>query len=202
MQMLEEDGTGSDDAHGRRLLQITRSEIARLERLVSDFLSYARPRPLELEAIPAVAVLERVADVLQGRSRSEGFAIVVEDSSDGATIEVDVAQIHQLLLNLADNAIEAIRDVGEPVLRLRAELRGHRVVLAVIDNGRGMSSEDVARASEVFYSKRKGGTGLGLAIVERIARGHDGSLAIASSPGEGTRVELSLERLSRQREAV
>jgi signal transduction histidine kinase len=193
MQMLEED-LGPDQGGSKgRLLQITRSEISRLERLVSDFLRYARPRALELEEVSAVSLLERVREMLQGRLRSAGAELEVEDRSRGARVRVDREQIHQLLLNLTENALQATRETSRPArVRLIVDQRPERVVLAVEDNGEGMAPEDIARASEVFYSKRKGGTGLGLAIAERIAKSHDGLLHIESTRGEGTRVEVEL----------
>jgi signal transduction histidine kinase len=200
MQMLEEELHGGGPAApiergagSRRLLQITRAEISRLERLVSDFLSYARPRGLELEELPARELLDRVHDVYRGRAALQGLRLEVQDNTGGARVRVDREQIHQLLLNLTENAVQATQE-GErpPHVRLVAERRQDRVALAVVDNGVGMTEEQRRRATEVFFSLRKGGTGLGLAIVDRIARSHDGSLAIESEPGEGTRVEVLL----------
>ena len=193
MQMLEEDLGHGDPARNGRLLRITRSEISRLERLVSDFLRYARPRQLDLEEVPAVTLLERAREVLAGRLRSLDIQVEIDDRSRGARVRVDREQLHQLLLNLLDNAIQATSETPERArVRMVVESRPDRVVLAVEDNGEGMDSEDIERASQVFYSKRKGGTGLGLAIAERIARSHDGGLRIESTRGEGTRVEVEL----------
>ena len=199
MQMLEEELDVSPAAAiergggSRRLLQITRAEISRLERLVSDFLSYARPRGLDLEELPARELLDRVHDVYRGRAALQGLRLEVEDNTAGARVRVDREQIHQLLLNLTENAVQATQ-VGDrpPSVRLVADRRQDRVALAVIDNGVGMTEEERRRATEVFFSMRKGGTGLGLAIVDRIARNHDGSLEIESEPGTGTRVEVLL----------
>ena len=85
MQMLEEeiDEHGSAPT-GKRLLSITRSELSRLERLVSDFLAYAKPRPLELEEVPAVRPLERMREVLAGEIQKRQVQIEIEDRSGGA----------------------------------------------------------------------------------------------------------------------
>ena len=197
MQMLEEELAGgkpsADRGGSRRLLQITQTEISRLERLVSDFLSYARPRGLELEELPARDLLERVHDVYRGRAALQGLRLEVADNTGGARVRVDREQMHQLLLNLTDNAVQATQGAERPPLvRLVADRRQDRVALVVEDNGIGMTDEERRRATEVFFSMRKGGTGLGLAIVERIARNHDGSVEIESQPGEGTRVEVLL----------
>lgn len=195
MQMLEEElGEGSGGAPtGGRLLAITRKEIGRLERLVTDFLSYARPRPLEIEELPAEELLGQVRDLLQGEARSRGVALAVEDRTGGAALRADPAQIRQLLLNLAQNALIAAEEAaGEPRVLLAAGRRGPAVELSVADNGPGIPAEERERIFDVFYSTRKGGTGLGLAIVERIARSHGGEVEVESEPGRGTTVRVVL----------
>ena len=195
MQLLEEEEreSHSPGASRRRLLGITRSEIQRLERLVSDFLSYARPRPLELERLPAVALLEHCLEVLAGEVEERGVRVEIEDRADGAEVRVDRAQMTQLLLNLAQNALAATHGSGRsPLVRLNCHRHGSRVVLEVIDNGSGIPSKEQEKIFELFYSTRKGGTGLGLAIVQRIARAHDAELAVQSTPGVGTSISVSL----------
>jgi signal transduction histidine kinase len=194
MQMLEEeiDEHGSAPT-GKRLLSITRSELSRLERLVSDFLAYAKPRPLELEEVPAAWPLERMREVLGGEIQNRRVQLEIEDRSGGARIRIDPAQMGQLLLNLAQNAFAAAEEAGRrPVLRLAASRQGPMVLLELTDNGVGMTEEEQAKIFELFYSTRKGGTGLGLAIVERIARAHGGRIAIRSSKGKGTTVSVEL----------
>jgi signal transduction histidine kinase len=174
MQMLEEeiDEHGSAPT-GKRLLSITRSELLRLERLVTDFLAYAKPRPLELEEMPAVRPLERVRELLAGEIQKRGAIVEVEDRSGGARVKVDPAQMSQLLLNLAQNSFAAVEEARRrPVLKLSAYRQGTAVCLELEDNGAGMSAEEQAKIFDLFYSNRKGGTGLGLAIVERIGGGH------------------------------
>jgi signal transduction histidine kinase len=194
MQMLEEelDEHGSAPT-GKRLLAITRSELSRLERLVSDFLAYAKPRPLELEEVPAVRPLERMREVLAGEIQKRQVQIEIEDRSGGAWIRIDPGQMGQLLLNLAQNAFAAAEEAGRrPMLKLAAHRQGSAVALELTDNGIGMTAEEQRKIFELFYSTRKGGTGLGLAIAERIARAHGGRLGIRSAKGVGTTVVVEL----------
>ncbi len=200
MQMLEEEMGEGGSAHsphsapaGKRLLSITRSEISRLERLVTDFLAYAKPRPLELEEMPAVRLLERLREVLAGEIQKRRAQIEVEDRSGGARVRVDPAQMNQLLLNLAQNAFSAAEEAGRaPVVKLAAYRQGPIVCLEMADNGAGMTSEEQAKIFELFYSNRKGGTGLGLAIVDRIVRAHGGRIGVRSAKGVGTSVIVEL----------
>jgi len=191
MQLLEEE-IGPQPAGSRRILSITRSEIARLERLVTDFLSYARPRPLEFEALPAARLLEHACTVLAAEAEERGVRVQLVDRSREALVRVDRAQIHQALLNLIHNAFTAMQDSGRPPQLLLAAERvaGGRVALDVIDNGVGVAREHRGRIFEAFYSTRKGGTGLGLAIVDRITRAHGAEIEIAPAEPHGTRVRL------------
>ncbi len=189
MQMLEEE---TSHAHGsrKRLLSITRSELRRLERLATDFLSYAKPRPLELEETPAIELLEQVVGVMSGEIQERGIAVEIEDSSAGAEVRVDRNQIKQLLINLTHNALAASEDSADAVVRLISRRAGSDVAFEVCDNGPGIPEEDQQRIFDLFYSTRKGGTGLGLAIVKRIARAHDIDLEVDSRPGAGTTMRL------------
>jgi signal transduction histidine kinase len=200
MQMLEEEiaeqGAGAMPT-GRRLLSITRSEIDRLERLATDFLAYAKPRPLELHEVPAAQPLERLREVLAGQVEKRGARVTVEDRSNGARVRIDAAQIDQLLMNLAQNAFAAAEAAGRPpVLTFTAYRRGTAAVWELQDNGIGIPAGQEGRIFEIFYSTRKGGTGLGLAIVQRIARAHGGAVSVKSAEGVGTAVIVELPAVS------
>lgn len=197
MQMLEEEAGRPLSRDSRsRLFAVTQQEIHRLERLVTDFLSYARPRPLELEELPAAELLERCRDLLKAEFQERGVRIAVEDLSDGWRVRVDPAQMSQLLLNLAQNALAATEESGRPP-RITMTARSHegRVALEIEDNGIGIPQEDSSRIFDLFYSTLKGGTGLGLAVVRRIANDHAAEIEVESTQGVGTRVRVSLPRV-------
>jgi signal transduction histidine kinase len=194
MQMLEEDlpATVATETGGR-LLAITRSEIARLERLVSEFLAYARPRPLQLEETAAIDLLLSAREVLAAQLAQREVAVRIVDESEEASVRVDHEQIQQLLLNLLQNALTATETVSRrPVVTLFARREGSRVELEVRDNGRGIPPGDRDKIFDAFFSTRKGGTGLGLAIAQRIARAHGGSLRVDSELDFGTSFVLTL----------
>ncbi len=194
MQMLEEDlGRDANLGTERKILAITQSEIGRLERLATDFLSYARPRPLELEEVSAVELLDSARSVLSADIAAKGVAVTVEDESGGSMVRVDVAQMKQLLLNLLQNAIAAVETSGmRGKVRLVARRHDRIVHLEVGDNGAGIPAGEQARIFDLFYSTRKGGTGLGLAIVKRIAQAHEADLTVSSRSGEGTVVGVAM----------
>jgi signal transduction histidine kinase len=212
MQMLEEDLTeggepvfagggprGGGSSHAAtesrrsRLFEITRSEIGRLERLVTDFLSYARPRPLHLQNVAVGALVERARTLVAREFALAGTHLETVDESGGTTVRVDPEPMQQLLLNLLQNALAATEGTGrDRRVQLAARREGLQAVFEISDNGVGIPVAEQPRIFEIFYSTRKGGTGLGLAIADRVARAHAGEISFESRPGEGTtfRVEL------------
>lgn len=194
MQLLQEEmGDCAPTPSGPRLLGITRSEISRLERLVTDFLSYAKPRPLDLEEVTAPELLEAAEAMVVAEAHSRSARIEIEDRTGGLAFQVDVSQIRQLLLNLTQNALAATEESSrEPVVRLIAARHGGYVVISVRDNGVGIPPEQQDRIFDLFFSTRRGGTGLGLAIAQRIVKDHRGHIDIDSTPGEGTTVSVHL----------
>ncbi len=191
MQMFEEEARGQQTSGSQlRLLSLTRSELARLERLATNFLSYAKPQPLELEEVRAVELLEKVRGVLAGEIQASGGEVEIEDRSGGARVRIDRHQMDQLLLNLVQNALAAPEQ--SPVVQLRVQRRNGSVALEVSDNGPGIPAEEQERIFDLFFSTKKGGTGLGLAIVQRIADAHQAKLELDSAPGRGTTIRLLL----------
>jgi len=197
MQMLEEETPANAGGSTKKLLSITRSEIGRLERLVTDFLQYAKPRAVELEEIPASTLLQNCRDLLEREAQTEGVALVVEDRSAGARVAVDTEQMSQLLVNLVRNGLAATNGRGrEPEVRLIARRERGRVLLEVLDNGAGIPAGELQRIFEIFYSTKRGGTGLGLAVVQRIAGAHGAEISVQSTPEVGTRFQVALPELT------
>ena len=202
MQMLHEEMSEGDPGaatSSQRLVAITRSEVGRLERLVSDFLSYARPADLDLEETTAAELLRHLSEVVAGKLHARQVASAIEDRTRDITFQVDREQVNQLLLNLVDNAVAAMSDCDDPRLQLEAEIRDGSVVLAVGDNGPGVDAAERERVFDLFHSGRRGGTGLGLAIVRRIANAHGGEARVRDDGRAGAtfEVELPLKRAPR-----
>ncbi|MFQ5350297.1 MAG: nitrogen regulation protein NR(II) [Thermoanaerobaculia bacterium] len=193
MQLLEEELDAAADPSRSRLLNMTRDEIGRLERLVTDFLTYARPPGVEPDEVSTRELLERCRDLLQVEAAKRGARIAIEDATGGARVRVDPAQLGQLFINLVQNGMAAAHEAGRPPrVNLRALSRGGSAVFEVSDNGTGVPAAEREKIFDLFYSSRRGGTGLGLAIVKRIAQAHEATLEVDSTPGEGTTISLVL----------
>jgi signal transduction histidine kinase len=189
LELLEEDlASHRDEVETARL---ARQEVGRLSRLVNDFLVYARPQPPVLEACRADEVLREVARLLQPVCDRGGVALAVD--AEPVRLRADRAQLGQVIVNLALNAVQAMDDGPRKQIELRARRDREEVLIEVVDSGPGIPEEELERVREAFYSRRRGGTGLGLAIAERVVRGHNGRLVLENREEGGliARVVLS-----------
>ena len=162
--------------------KIVGEEIMRLSALVSEFLDFARPRPLQKKAVAIQALCARVAQLARGEAESAKVSIVLDMPAVELMIEADGAKLEQVLLNLLHNAIEAMSPLGGGRVTLHARRHPHHAVIEVEDEGPGMPALN-APIFDAFYSTKPQGTGLGLAIVHRIVTDHDGTIVVESKPG-------------------
>ena len=182
-----------DPAEATEVHRVLRSEIKRLQRLVRQTLTLARWKPPDLERVQIPSVLNFVADAVRPRAAEASISVVREDTaSSSLEIEADPDQLKQALVNLASNALEAMEAGG--ALTLACEVEAHQVTIEVRDTGKGISSEDLPRVYDLYYSRRSGGSGIGLSIVKRIIEAHQGKVEVMSELGVGTTFQITLPR--------
>ncbi len=196
LQMLEEELQGVpdlDDSDHHELLDSTKSEIKRLEQVVSNFLVYARPAAPNFENLDLNEVIGKVARFLRLDFEQHQVGLELDLDAMLPSVEVDENQFRQALLNLLVNARQVLSGGGSVTVKSRAGASGE-VVVEVIDDGPGIPAGIRDRIFDVFYSNRGGGTGLGLPIARQIAERHGGTLDVESTEGEGTRFLIRLPR--------
>ncbi|WP_437523102.1 protoglobin domain-containing protein [Sorangium sp. So ce726] len=186
---------GLKDPDTLEAIQVVRDEIRRLSTLVSEFLDFARPKPLYLRPTPVVPLCERAARLAASSDGAGAQAAVKVDlPSTDIELDLDPAKIEQVLLNLLRNAIEAVDAAGGGTVTLRARRQPRHAVIEVEDDGPGIASPD-APIFDPFFSTKPNGTGLGLAIAHRIVTDHEGTIEFQSRPGKTLfRVTLPLRR--------
>jgi len=173
----------------RRLLQVVRKEGQRLEALVRDFLSFAKPASPQLGAIDARNLVLETAELFRAEADRLGVTLTVE-AQPGVGLRADGPQLKQVLWNLLGNAADATPPGGHITVALKRA--GGQAVLAVTDSGAGIASEDLARIFDPFFTTKERGTGLGLAIVHRVVEAHGGRISVQSEPGKGSTFSVSL----------
>lgn len=174
------------------LMDLIATESARLNRFVTDLLTYSRERDLVLEPLALDDRLRELCDVVARDPRCQpGMTVRCQPGGGGATVLGDHEQLRQVWLNLATNALEAMGEGGTLIVRSH-EGDDDQVMVEFVDNGPGMTAEDLPRVGQPFFTTKKGGTGLGLAIAQRIVERHGGTLGFESAPGRGTTVRVTL----------
>jgi signal transduction histidine kinase len=172
-------------------LDAVRKEARRLNRILSDFLVFARPRePKPLPGDIRDVVAHVAALIRDDPARAQLVELSTRVDAAVPTFAFDPDQLTQVLLNVALNGVEAMGGRGR--LSLDVERQNGHVVITVADTGRGIPPEERGRVFEPFYSRKPGGTGLGLTIVRRIVAAHGGHIDIQGQPGEGTRFCIAL----------
>ena len=175
----------------RRELDRIERNVWRCARIIEDLLEFSRRRAL---AEAPVAVDQWVAGHVAEQPGMDGLALRL-DLRAGATIWADGERLRQALANVLQNAVQAIearQPPGEGELTVSTRRDGGEVVLAVADNGCGMSEDVRRRVFEPLFSTKAFGVGLGMPLVKRIVAEHGGAVAIRSRPGQGTVVEMRL----------
>ena len=195
LQMLEEElqlaGDQVEPEHAE-MLASTKSEIKRLEQLVNNFLTYARPDRPDFEPTNLNSLVGEVIRLLEVDFQQHGVELKEDLDPDLPELEIDVSQFKQALINLMVNARQVLRDGGTVRVRSRTAAGGE-LLLEIIDDGPGIAEEVRERIFEVFYSNRGGGTGLGLPIAKQIVERHGGSIEVESVIDVGTTFRIRLD---------
>ncbi|MBI4523025.1 MAG: hypothetical protein HY695_04335 [Deltaproteobacteria bacterium] len=179
-----------DEARYLRLTDLMLGEVSRLNGIVEEFLSLARPLELKAEAVRVEELLRELAALSEGQAGESKVRIDIRASSDLPAVAADRNYLKQLILNLILNGIHAMPDGGTLTLEARA-LRGN-LLITVADSGSGIPPENFSRIFEPYFTTKTRGSGLGLAIARRIAEAHGGGISVESEIGKGSRFQLSL----------
>ena len=189
IQMLRSEMDGESDQ--AQLMEIILRESDRLNKIVADYLNYARPRRSELKDVDVCAIVRDTLKLLRNSPEIADGHKLSEDLPDQPIIvKGDGEQLKQVCWNVARNAMQAMPEGGEFRIAV-GRTESHRLRLTFTDDGCGMTPEQVERLFEPFTSTT-GGTGLGLSIVYQIIRDHNGTINVRSRQSEGTTITIEL----------
>jgi PAS domain S-box-containing protein len=179
----------------QQAVRVLDAEIDRLDTVVKRFLDFTRPVEMHLEESSLADLIQDVLDAARPELEAGKVSLETHLSPSVPAALVDRQLLHQALLNLILNAIEAMHGGG--TLTVDLERRGDNAEIRVRDTGRGIAPEHRARIFQLFFTTRPGGSGIGLASAFRTVQMHDGSIDYDSEVGRGTtfRIDLPLERV-------
>ncbi|MGA0164445.1 MAG: two-component system sensor histidine kinase NtrB, partial [Bdellovibrionota bacterium] len=197
IQMLQ--GSDSTEDQKFRLMSIIMRETDRLDRLLNDFLNYAKPGQLKLEELSIAEIASEVAALIKNQEQSKEIRFELQMNKD-LKIEADPIKVRQLIWNLLKNAVDAIHQRGEIVIRL-SDL-GEKVRLEIQDSGCGMEKEIQDHVFQPFFTRSQNGTGLGLALVHQVVKEHQGEMGFVSEKDKGTQFWIEFSKKVRSEEKV
>ena len=180
------------EKHRDRLMEVAVSETERLNAIVTDFLAYSRPRPLDIQNVDLNLLLGDTLELLRNRTQQTEDIIVRLQCEGVLLVSLDPLKIRQVFWNLGVNAIEALEKGGE--LTVSTKATQDKVAIIFSDTGPGMSRDNLEKIFYPFHTTKEKGTGLGLSIAHRIVEEHRGRIMVRSNPGLGTTFEIILPR--------
>ncbi len=178
----------TDTPENQRLLDVIIEEANRLNRVVTQFLDYAKPYTLNIRMTDINQIIEKAVSIIKANNISESINIEQDLRPQLPFVKVDQEQLMQVILNIAFNAIEAMPEGGTLVFRTTKieSDTGEAVGIAIRDTGKGISRDDIKSIFKPFYTTKERGVGLGLAISRKIIRTHGGNIRVKSIAGQGS----------------
>lgn len=178
------------------LVDVARTEVGRLDAIISQFLRAIRPtKPVLVPECPT-EVLQETLRVLKSEFENRRIAVSVDIPASVPMVHLDRSQIKQVFFNIVKNALEAMPDGG--ALKVVFAVEDAYVDIAFTDTGKGIAPDELGRVFEPYHTTKANGSGLGLMIVQRIIEEHGGEIELASKPGEGTCFKIRLPRSERR----
>jgi len=174
----------------RAVVKDVRQEVARINHIVTDLLHTARPHPPRVRKSDLNVTVEHAVMLGRQQALAKSTDITLHKDSSLPEVEHDSDQIHQVMLNLLLNALQAIDKSGKISVTLKGQ--GDTAIIEVSDNGRGIPAQELPNIFRPFYTTKGDGTGLGLSLARRIIEDHQGRIEVTSAVGAGTTFSVVL----------
>jgi signal transduction histidine kinase len=185
------------DHPDRDVLEDLRQEVHRIEKVLNDLLVYARPKPPQFGRVDLKETVAHTLHLARQQTHTKRVEFSIQIPPGLPAFLMDSEQLHQVLLNLVLNGIQAIENEGKITVAARVQNSGapnrpDLMEIAVSDTGPGIPPENLERIFRPFYTTKRGGTGLGLSLCRRIISQHGGTLTVESEPHKGSRFIIRL----------
>ena len=174
--------------------RIVDRNLEKIYNLTMNLLAYSKEREPRLEMVNPRKLIDECVELTATAANDKGAMVVADVDRDHPAIPMDPDGIHQVIMNLLSNALDAV-EPQKGLIRVvcRYDVPGRQSIIEVVDNGSGIPAPMRKHMFELFHStKGNRGTGLGLAVAKKIVEEHDGSISVASPPGEGTTFTVRL----------
>ncbi|HSR11469.1 MAG TPA: ATP-binding protein [Thermodesulfobacteriota bacterium] len=176
----------------RDFTDVLRGEVDRVNRIIEQFLFFARPARLDLKPVELGGVLKNLVLLCKEEAERNQVRIAEKVGLDLPLLDLDRERIHEALWNIVRNAMQAMPRGGELRIAAAAVRAKSRVEIEIADTGEGISPENLGRIFDYYFTTKEGGMGLGLPLAHKIVEGHGGSIEVDSVPGKGTSFRIML----------
>jgi signal transduction histidine kinase len=174
-----------------RFTDVLRSEVGRVNQIIEQFLFFARPARLELQAVPVKDILKDLLLLCQEAAAQQRVTLEEEIEANLPPLMLDRQRMHEALWNLVNNGLQAMPEGGR--LRLTAERHeGKEVLIQISDTGEGIPQENLGKIFDYYFTTKEKGTGLGLPLAHKIIQEHGGIIEVKSGVGTGTTFQVHL----------
>lgn len=187
----------SHDKKAEEHLDRIQREISHLKDIVNSFLEYARPKEPHREDCQLSETLTEAGLLLEDQMKKQGISLLIPEEINSITVLADPTHLKRIVLNLFQNAVQAMPDGGE--IEIRWSQKYDSVFLFIKDKGRGIPQDVQEKIFVPFFTTREKGTGLGLSIVKGLAEANGGSIRLIQSDKYGTEFEVQFERYSNKK---
>jgi signal transduction histidine kinase len=178
------------ESPSRSVLKDVRSEVLHINKIVSELLEIARPRQPDFHESDLNTTAEHAVMFVKDQADTRGVGVELMKDPNGLIIEHDAGQIHQVLLNLLLNGVQACDQGGKVAVHVAHT--EETAELTVVDTGKGIPPELLSNIFRPFFTTKGTGTGLGLSLARRMVEGHGGKIEVTSWPGKGSRFVVTL----------
>ena len=173
------------------MIQFIREESERINRMLTNFLEFAKPNPPTFQEVNLKDILGRTVDLISIPARERGVQVVQEYPPDKVFLFLDPEQIHEAIVNLEMNALEAMPEGGK--LRITLTQKENKdIIIRIRDTGTGIPAGRESKIFDPFFTTKEQGTGLGLTIVHTVVKNHGGAISVANNDGRGATFTISL----------
>jgi len=173
-----------------QLASVIREEADRLNRIVTEFLDFARPQIPRVQPVRLESILEKNLHFLEPELAQRKITVQKDFNQDSKPFWLDQDLLYRAFLNILLNAVQAMPNGGTIGVSVRYDGRGAEIEIK--DSGTGLSPDELTKAFKPFFTTKEKGSGLGLAIVKNIIEAHNGTLRIVSSETDGTSVIIAI----------
>jgi len=171
------------------LSNVLKTESSRVNNIIEQFLRFARPPKLNISVISSVGFMNQIKSICEISAKEKNVNISVNAETD-FLLSVDTEQMKQVLINLFQNALDAVGTDGKIIINLKN--KNKKNIFEVSDNGEGIPEENLNKIFNLYFTTKTGGTGLGLSIVQQIISRHGGNIRVESGNGPGTKFTIEL----------